>query len=458
MRIGSGGLLIALFGLCSATVWGQTATFNVDKDGKLSAVDSALASSKELKAKTPLSLAITCEDNGCKEVKATADGAPLDGISPTETNALFRIAKGNVKNDSAAIVVTRSANATFAFKFTSTGDLASAGSTGSQPSLEKEYARCARVPRGKALDDAHQAASSVAEPHMSKNIDGINRLLGASKGVPAVFIVTPLGAVLQRPAHIDEGQVVVVSVYATAPVLDDLIVKRTSVMRTPDVFRAVGGDTDISGIKLQSLTEEESKQCEFRSFVLGDDFAPGTAAFELRSAAAQKAVGSVEFGVDALYSGLYSLGAVRSKNVDPDFYLASDGATQTIRQRNLGGRDVFYSVMYTPFVWGKRSLQESPRFRERFNPTVGLALNDVSDNFIFGVSFDLGGFVLTYGKHWRKSARLDPSANLAPGSTFGGTMEQLPVGKEWDDENFVSLTIDLRAAAGLFTKALQKTN
>lgn len=452
-------VFVVLLGLCSATAWAQTATFNVDAAGKISATDPTLARDKALQAKTPLSVAVQCADRGCTEVSVTADGTKLDG-SLTEATATFAIQKANLTNNPASIVVSRNASEKFRFMFTSegdAGDTGGGGTGGSQLSLDKEYSKCTAIPDSSQLDAATNSATAAGEAQSQRRIDGLNSLFKGFKPRVAVFIVTPVGSVIQRPANIDEGQTVAVVVYASETIVGDLVVKRTSALRTPDVFRAIGAETDISKLQLHARVEGEPERCTFRTWVLGDDFAPGAGTFEIRSFAAQKSISTFEFGVDALYSGIYSLGAMRTDAIDPDFYLSSDGTTQTIRQRNLGDNDVMYTVMYTPYIWGKRSLQAQPRFWERFNPTLGLVLDNVSENFVAGVSFDfpVGGLVLTYGKHWRRVSRLDPSANLAVGDPFTGTIEQLPVGNEWDDETFISLTIDLRAAVTLFQKALR---
>jgi hypothetical protein len=462
MHIQSCRVFVLLLGLCSATAWAQTATFNVDAAGKISAADPTLASSKALKAKTPLALSVQCDDKGCKEVSVTVDGAKIAGVS-TDSTATFAIQKAQVRTSPASIVVSRNANEKFNFMFTSEGDSGDTGGGGrggggdSQLSLDKEYSKCTAIPDNAQLDAATTNATAAGEAQSQRRIDGLNSLFNGFKPRIAVFIVTPVGSVLQRPANIDEGQTVAVVVYASQTIIGDLVVKRTSTLRTPDVFRAVGAETDISKLQLHARVEGEPEQCTFRTWVLGDDFAPGAGTFEIRSFAAQKSISTFEFGVDALYSGIYSMGAMRTDAIDPDFYLSSDGTTQTIRQRNLGDNDVLYTVMYTPYVWGKRSLQAKPRLWERFNPTIGLVLDNVSENFVAGVSFDfpVGGLVLTYGKHWRRVSRLDPSANVAVGDPFTGTIEQLPVGNEWNDETFISLTIDLRAAVTLFQKALR---
>jgi hypothetical protein len=458
----SRGWMIVGLSMLAGVASAQTATFRVDSAGAISPADPTLVTTQKLSAKTPAVLAVQCTDNGCKQVSATLNGTTLTPSAPSDAAVSFRIDKENAKvGTPVRVVVSRSASQTFGFEFTSSGDLSdgAAGTGSRQSTLDAEYSKCTSVPTQNRLDEATTTAIATGERQGNKQLDGLGSLFNGFKPRVATFIVLPNGSVLQRPVNVDEGQTVVVAVYASKTVMGDLVVKRTSAIRTPDVFRVIGGDVDISKLQLQALTADRAETCDFHYQVLGDDFAPGAGAFEIRSFTAQKAIGSVEFGVDALYSGIYSLGAMRSDAIDPDFYLSSDGTTQTIRQRNLGDRDVLYAITYTPFVWGKRSLQESPPLLhwQRLNPTVGVVLDDVSDNFVAGISYDLGigGLVLTYGKHWRRVSRLDPAANLAPGSTFPGTMEQLPQGKEWVDDTFVALTIDLRAAVGLFQKAVR---
>ena len=74
------------------------------------------------------------------------------------------------------------------------------------------------------------------------------------------------------------------------------------------------------------------------------------------------------------------------------------------------------------------------------------------------MSVDLpAGIVLTVGRHFGKVTTLPASSGLHVGSPFTGTADQIPTAKEWKNDNFWSVTVDLRAIVQLFRVAAGST-
>jgi len=269
------------------------------------------------------------------------------------------------------------------------------------------------------------------------------------------ILVTPTGQVLGRGIDtFDENDTLKVIIYGDQRLLSTLKVERISAFRDAQTVRIVGaGLTVPEGLRQAAPVAN----CTTLELTLAE-FAPGQGKVQISSFQDKDWVplGTFDFQVDPLYTGILSLGAARTNLVDPSFKIASNGTENVVALGDEGDDDVLYALFYTPYVWGKRDLEKKiplRRWYKRLNPSFGIVPDDVTDNVLAGITIDLpAGFLFTYGWHFRRVTVLPEETGLTVGSPFAG--ETLPTAKEWEDDTFLSLTVDLRAMVQLFTAAL----
>jgi len=270
------------------------------------------------------------------------------------------------------------------------------------------------------------------------------------------ILVTPTGNVLARGVNtFDENDSLKVIVYGDARLLPLLQVARTSAFNVPTV-RIVGADTTLPS---QLIARQGAAVCTTAEYTLSN-FSPGQATVQISALQGTSftPLGSFDFNVDPLYTGILSLGAAWTHLVDPGFKIATNSAGSTvIALGDEGTRDLLYTLFYTPYVWGKRDLEKKiPRSQwyKYINPTVGIVPQDIENNALVGITIDLpAGFLFTFGRHYRQITVLPASTGLAVGSTFSGTADQLPTAESWEDGNFFAVTVDLRAIVQLLNVA-----
>ncbi|HEU4881953.1 MAG TPA: hypothetical protein VFT45_06905, partial [Longimicrobium sp.] len=265
----------------------------------------------------------------------------------------------------------------------------------------------------------------------------------------ANFVVTPVGNVLLRPSDVvDENDVVVVHVVGDAQVVSRLAVTRLSEFRTPGQVSFVGQGLSLSPEKGADGAPLASR-CVIRQFRV-TDFAPGEKG-EIQLAlvdekGAKAEVGKFDFGVHTLYSGAFSFGPVRTELRDPDIGTVTRSGKEIVTATEDGTPRVLYVLSFTPFMWGRRELEEPGQWYTHINPTISIVPAHVQDNAMLGLSIDvLNSFYLQGGVHAGRVRRLDTRSGLELGDEFTGTGD-VPTVKEWDADWFVGLTVDLRAA------------
>jgi hypothetical protein len=267
-------------------------------------------------------------------------------------------------------------------------------------------------------------------------------------GNVAHFVVTPGGSILQRPDQpVDEDDVVIVHVYGDEPVVDKIEVARTSATRTTGTLSIAGaGQTpDLSRFDAEKLN------CVERQFTLGD-FAPGEATVEMYTIASgtKTTLGSFKFNVNTLYHGILSFGPVWTQQLGNEtFKLAPSGTDKIIVASEEKDRNVIYAVAYTYYFLGRRDLEKSDSLIHHVNPTIAVAINNMSDHAMAGLSFDVGQIIITGGVHFAHVTRLSSASGLVPGSKFIGTDADIPTSKRWEHKLFLGVTVDLRAATAL---------
>lgn len=267
------------------------------------------------------------------------------------------------------------------------------------------------------------------------------------------IVVTPLGVVLARPPEpFDEDDVVEVRVVGDKELLPKLVVTRKSPFRQVREVRVVGEEVE----KMLRFAAKAPRPCSERTFEL-TDFDPGRGEVEIAVAEPAKTLGSFDFQVDPLYTGMFSFAAVWTKQTENSYVIVPRADKRVIALGNAGDHDMVYSVFFTPFVWGKRDLQKPPTARQWYqhiNPTLGMALSNPGDQAFAGVTIDLpGGIGVSGGEHFRRVSVLAGESGLAPGSEFSGTADQLPLVKRWEHDHFVAFSVDLRVAVNLIKQA-----
>lgn len=288
---------------------------------------------------------------------------------------------------------------------------------------------------------------------------GIGNPYLASENV-AYFIIDPLGNVHLRPTVIiDENDIIKVQVAANTELISSLKIRRTSSFRTPGTLNIIGGDQSLP-TRFEQKSSEDLNECGLFEFEL-TDFQPGRAVVNISVVGEKDEVetGSFDFGVNTLYSGAFSLGAINTQLRNPIFGLVAANSDTLITEIEDGSPRTLYTLTYTPFIWGKRDIEKGFNGlgleRERFNPMFGLVLNDIDKNFVVGISYDLASAVyISAGIHFGKIKKLDPESGLEVGDVFSGSKDDIPTVKEWDNKYFIGVSLDLRAATQFLNKAL----
>lgn len=267
----------------------------------------------------------------------------------------------------------------------------------------------------------------------------------------AIFIVTPVGNVLARPGDvIDENDVIVVHVVGDTQIVPRLAVTRISDFRTPGQVSFLGeGESIADLIKAARDSLAPPPPCVRRRFLI-TDLAPGKKG-EIQLALVNEKgerseVGKFDFGVHTLYSGAFSFGPIRTELRDPEIGTVTRSGKEIVTATENGTPRVLYVLSFTPFMWGRRELEEPGPWYTHINPTIGIVPAHVQDNAMLGLSIDvLNSFYLQGGVHAGRVRRLDTRSGIELGDEFTGT-GNVPTVKEWDADWFVGLTVDLRAA------------
>jgi hypothetical protein len=226
-------------------------------------------------------------------------------------------------------------------------------------------------------------------------------------------------------------------------------------MRDVTILRNIGQDQAAPSIVRQAAG---APSCKIRKFDV-ESFAPGKGVVTISRVNGNtvEPIGTFDVNVAPLYSGIFTLGAARTEAVDPKYKLVTNGTDQVIAPEDSSDKDTVYSIYYTPFILGKRDLEKPftfSNFYRHINPTVGLVVDDVSNNFMAGISIDLPrGILITAGQHYRKITVLSKESGLTAGSVFTGAPETIPTSKSWESEKFVAVSVDIRVMAQLIRNA-----
>ncbi len=168
-------------------------------------------------------------------------------------------------------------------------------------------------------------------------------------------------------------------------------------------------------------------------------------------------VGSFELPVNRRYWGIYSMGPIRTRLGHQSFKVVKKGDQNVIARDVAGKNDFAYALFVTPYWTGPRDIEKRlPAFDlRRLNPTVGITLQHTADNILVGGTYDAGNVLIAIGWQGTRQTIIDPASGLKEGSVFTGTTAEIPTVKKLRSGLFVGVTLDLRAALGIFTSAVR---
>lgn len=273
-------------------------------------------------------------------------------------------------------------------------------------------------------------------------------------------ILTPTGNIIHKDLDLfDENDTLVVTIVGDRELLSQLKVKRISPFRRKGTVRLVGEEVEPP-IERKALEEPEYDKMEFTV----QDFEPGKGEIEISVIGdPDRVIGTFEFNVNPLYTGIISYGGVWTRAVDPDYKLVTgetEEAENILIEGNAGERDLLYSLLYTPYIWGKRDLEKIYPWYNYINPTVGIVPNDITNHALLGVSIDLpiGGTLFTVGAHVRRIDALSEDTKAEIGETYAAGKDaddvELPTSRELKTDLFLAVSVDLRAAVRVVRAAL----
>ena len=393
----------------------------------------------------------------CKDVRifTEVDGTPISELKgATDASATSRVYTLSTKDITAGANVGAFYQKTLLASFTLQPG-AVATTTAGQPAstsganLEAVVAASNPMP---LFECPSQVQATYSEPED----------VGEAKANATIY-TDVLGNVLAKPSRysFDENDSLRVYVIGDKDLLQRLKVERTSDFRDLTRVRILGEGVETPEIK-QRQAQGEGITCAMRSFEL-ENFTAGKGVVTISRVKGESvaAISTFDLNVAPLYSGMFTLGAFRTDLVDSKYKLVAKGSDQVIAPENTSNKDTRYSIFYTPFVWGRRDLEKPfvwSNWYQHINPTVGFVLDDVSDNFLAGVSIDLPrGVVITVGKHYGKVTKLSKESGLSAGSVFTGAADTIPTSESWQSDNFVAVSFDIGVMAKLIKSAFTTT-
>jgi hypothetical protein len=99
-------------------------------------------------------------------------------------------------------------------------------------------------------------------------------------------------------------------------------------------------------------------------------------------------------------------------------------------------------------AWNGRDIEEKPLPAERLNPMVGIGLDDIGDEYLVGLSYEVArGLDVFGGMDVIKSQRL--AGGFAEGDAFTGDKATLPVRDDWEHGFIFGASLDARVAASV---------
>lgn len=318
--------------------------------------------------------------------------------------------------------------------------------------------------RGVAAQPA-AAADAVADTPPPLALRVRNKRCANAITVPGgdVYVVWLDGTPISSPARpLVEGQSAEFYIVGETALINRVRVARKSALRTVTVSNVLGGTTNASGAAPEfnrqglPVTTCGVFHAEF------NDLAPGAAEVEiavLGDDGTTELKNTFDFDVNALYTGAYTFGAIRTNLGSPEFAKVYNGADTVVSTTADAGQRIQYIMTYTPFVWGARDVTRPPaRWYEAIDPFVGVVLNDIPNNAIAGLSYSVGSMLYVIGGvHAARVLTLDANAGAELGKPFENRAASVPTVKSWKAGWFWGIAVDLQGAIGLLKTALGST-
>lgn len=271
----------------------------------------------------------------------------------------------------------------------------------------------------------------------------------------AVFVVSPFGTVLARPDQpIDENDAVAVYVVGKAADVVNVRIRRSSLAREGGIISIQGFEAveDSDNKRMNALAEWffdlPQEQCRVVRADLGD-FDSGRGEIQItRVGETDKEMGKFDLTVNPLYTGAFTLGPVYTWNDDRTFDTLAD---RTIHETSTG-RETHYVVAYSHFLTGRRDPEKNGWLG--VGAVVAVQPDELLDHAFIGGSVDLFGSIFVVGGfHGAEVTRLNSASGLRVGDKLPSGFTTVPTQEEWKWGGFVGITLDIRAAAGLISKA-----
>jgi hypothetical protein len=417
----------------------------------VTSTDPDLQTPREITRTSSVTVNVDCTDLDCKKVSAelahpNIPATSLPGTNQSATSVTFKI-EGNTLVEGSSEAVPD----VLRLRFQGVPD----------PILSVKLIQPGGGPGG-GVATTDTSATLPLSKLLATDCSGSFGLQGATYSAEinqGLVVVSPTGNILSPlPTHFDEDDDLAVIVVGDMRLLPLLTVRRTSEFRQVGNITILGQEVDLK--PFMSRLQSQRAGCGVDTAHVSN-FAPGRGEVTIKTATGQT-IGSFDLAVNHLYWGAFSMGVIRTPLLDPTFGLFFNGtdsvitvATDGVKGVDKDTHRILYTVLLTPFVWGRRDVEKPIAWYRHVNPSVGLVLNDVPNNFVAGLTVDLlSSFYLTVGAHAGKVRELDPRSGLTEGSPFAGPATAIPTLKRWHTKAFVGATVDLRAAAQLLRTVL----
>jgi hypothetical protein len=309
-------------------------------------------------------------------------------------------------------------------------------------------------PAGPARTGAGDPASGAAGVCLpgSEEMNTLLDTLISQHPKSAVVVADSLGRVFRLPGRaIDEGEPVHIYLIRGSDAGPPLSIRRVSAFREMETY-------PIIGEKSQIASRNAAGACQSQDYAVLENFRGGEAGQISINRAQTKADGSrdttrlglVELGVRRTYRGALSLGVVRSMLEDPDVKVA--GPDSTVVSRNAGDR-YLYTLFFTPF-YRRRAAEDWTRgFYEYVTPQVGVVVDNVRSNILYGLNAEVPGLGLFVGAggHTGQVTRIPADGPLI-GTGLRGTLRSIETEEVWRTDYYLSVSLDLRAASTFLSR------
>jgi hypothetical protein len=272
----------------------------------------------------------------------------------------------------------------------------------------------------------------------------------------SVFIISPFGARLRSPKRRSSTEdPIYVQIAAPEGVKHLLTARAGSEIAKGEVSVIYGAGTGM--FKEQSAGEKEVPPCVLTETAALGPFSAPKAVVEIYAfdGKPETRIGKFEVPVREMYTGSFALGGLATNVRSPGFAKIFNG-TDTVVTRRDDGRRLVFAATYTHF-WTRRDLQAGPDLWYKYlipTPTIGVVLNDVANNALWGAAFELRpGFSLLVAGHSARVKQLDGTSGAVVGQPYANRAAEIPTTQRWTTKLSFGVLVDAKAT-GLLLKSL----